>query len=74
MLKCTKHSKSYTNTLSYKTFEVIHIVLGACKHLKVTIIRKITKKKMIGFLVSGGYIVRFKLQFNIILFRKEMHN
>ena len=73
MLKCTKHSKSYTNTLSYKTFEVIYIVLGACKHGKVTIIRKITKK-MIGFLVSGGYIVRFKLQFNIILFRKEIHN
>ena len=45
MLKCTKHSKSYTNTLSYKTFEVIYIVLGACKHRKVTIIRKITKKK-----------------------------
>lgn len=44
MLKCTKHSKSYTNILSYKTFEVIYIVLGACKHRKVTIIRKITKK------------------------------
>lgn len=50
MLKCTKHSKSYTNTLSYKTFEVIHIVLGACKHRKVTIIRKITKKKNDWFL------------------------